>query len=455
MSDIAIHSGAPSADDHSTAGQGHGGHANGDHADAAHAHSPYLAHHFDTMAQQYDSGKMGMWVFLGTELLMFGGLFCLYAMYRSNHPDVFLAAHHALNTTLGAINTAVLLASSLTMAWAVRCSQLNQKKALLVLLLVTLLGGFGFMTIKAMEYAHKFEIDLGPGILNKYSPKYEGTDAENNALALRELADKRAAELVRPMSVAVDPERAAGEPTLYFDPHAGTSDAAKIVPHTGGPRGMLANNGVMETAAMDVGGTPVTSIESQHASNVSHNIQEGEAAGHTVNASAGYEQSATASDIPAGGHGEGEELINPQNKLSRQRMNSFFGIYYAMTGLHGVHVLVGMGLIFWIACRSANDKMKHWLPAMAPIGMGLYVGFIYYLSHSPAVLVTAISMVIFGLIWLAWGVVRSQRVPVGTGEFNSEYFAPVDLIGLYWHLVDLIWIFLFPLLYLIHGNVNV
>jgi len=73
-----------------------------------HAHSPHLAHHFDTMEQQYDSGKLGMWVFLATELLMFGGLFCAYAVYRANHPEVFLYAHSYLNTMWGAINTTVL-----------------------------------------------------------------------------------------------------------------------------------------------------------------------------------------------------------------------------------------------------------------------------------------------------------------------------------------------------------
>src|SRR5258708_28042771 len=90
-------------------------------------HDPHLARHFDTPEQQYQSGKLGMWVFLGTELLMFGGLFCAYAVYRHNHPDVFLYAHEYLDKTLGAINTLVLITSSLTMAWGVRCAQLNQR----------------------------------------------------------------------------------------------------------------------------------------------------------------------------------------------------------------------------------------------------------------------------------------------------------------------------------------
>src|SRR5882724_11101436 len=83
---------------------------------AAHAHDPHLAHHFDTPEQQYSSAKLGMWIFLGTEILMFGGLFCAYSVYRHNHPDVFAYSHQWLDKILGGINTLVLITSSLTMA---------------------------------------------------------------------------------------------------------------------------------------------------------------------------------------------------------------------------------------------------------------------------------------------------------------------------------------------------
>src|SRR5687768_17641107 len=116
-----------------------------------HAHDPHLAHHFDTPEQQFASAKMRMWVFLGTEILMFGGLFCAYSVYRHNHPEVFIYGHHYLNKTWGAINTVVLLASSLTMAWGVRAAQLGQRTVLLVCLALTLAGGAGFMVIKTIE----------------------------------------------------------------------------------------------------------------------------------------------------------------------------------------------------------------------------------------------------------------------------------------------------------------
>lgn len=92
------------------------------HGEAAAGHSRFRAHHFETAQQQYDSGKLGMWIFLLTEILFFGGLFCAYSVYRANHPDIFIDGHHFLNKTLGATNTAVLIFSSLTMAWGVRCT---------------------------------------------------------------------------------------------------------------------------------------------------------------------------------------------------------------------------------------------------------------------------------------------------------------------------------------------
>src|SRR5687768_14433257 len=100
-----------------------------------HHHHPHgnvhLAHHFDSPEQQYKSAKIGMWVFLATELLMFGGLFCAYSVYRHNHPEVFIYGHNYLDKFWGATNTVILLASSLTMAWGVRAAQLGQRTILI------------------------------------------------------------------------------------------------------------------------------------------------------------------------------------------------------------------------------------------------------------------------------------------------------------------------------------
>jgi hypothetical protein len=132
-------------------------------ANHGHAEHPFLAHHFDTPVQQFEAGKLGIWLFLVTEILFFGGLFCAYAIYRSLHPEVFEYAHYYLDTKLGAINTCVLIISSVTAAWAVRCAQLQQVKLLVMNIVITILCGFGFMGIKYVEYSHKLHDGLLPG----------------------------------------------------------------------------------------------------------------------------------------------------------------------------------------------------------------------------------------------------------------------------------------------------
>jgi heme/copper-type cytochrome/quinol oxidase subunit 3 len=122
-----------------------------------------------------------------------------------------------------------------------------------------------------------------------------------------------------------------------------------------------------------------------------------------------------------------------------------------MTGLHGLHVLVGMALIFWIlvkACPPASRKSVN-LIGLASIGLFLiYVGRL--IDHRGTWVLGAIIMLI-AAIPLAMNLAKPRPALAGIpGEFGPEYFAPVDIVGLYWHLVDLIWIFLFPLLYLIH-----
>lgn len=296
----------------------------------AHDHPPHLAHHFDTPQQQYASAKLGMWVFLGTEILMFGGLFCAYGVYRYSHPEVFEFAHVALDRVLGGINTAVLIASSFTMALGVRCAQLGQKRALITCLIFTLLGGAGFMAIKTVEYKTKWEHHLFPGKMNVFNPGYAGDASQPETLA-HAGAHEQAPEAPATQPVAAPTTQ---QLMLYADPLAGTPDEPKI------KAPFITSIGIGRPRAP-----------------------------------------APEHDIPTR-----SELT----KLDQERISTFFSIYFCMTGLHGLHVLIGMALITWIMIRSAK------------------------------------------------------------GEFGPEYFTPVDMVGLYWHLVDLIWIFLFPLLYLIH-----
>ncbi|HEX4822983.1 MAG TPA: cytochrome c oxidase subunit 3 [Candidatus Polarisedimenticolaceae bacterium] len=275
----------------------------------AHEHPPHLQHHFETPAQQFDAGKLGIWLFLATEILLFGGLFVAYSIYRANHPEIFIYAHQYLDKVLGGTNTVILLSSSLTMAWAVRAAQLGQRRLLVLLLSLTILGGFGFMGIKYVEYKAKWEHGLLPG--SHFKPHEE-----------------EAAEAKAPPAPAPAP------------PVAGVE-----LPGKNGP--LLVEKSRIAPSAAGPGGTV--------------HVQEPEAAA--------------------------AERVHLGKRPSNVQV--FFSIYFLMTGLHGIHVLVGIGLISWILIRSIR------------------------------------------------------------GEFGPEYFTPVDFVGLYWHLVDVIWIFLFPLLYLI------
>src|SRR3954462_13010960 len=119
------------------------------HDDHGHGHGPvWLAHHFDTPAQQFDAAKLGMWVFLAQELLFFSGLFVAYGVYRSWYPELFKAAAHQLNKGMGAANTVVLLFAALTAALAVRSAQVGNRKLTGKHILVTIGCAFGFLIIK-------------------------------------------------------------------------------------------------------------------------------------------------------------------------------------------------------------------------------------------------------------------------------------------------------------------
>lgn len=312
---------ASHADSH---GHGHDHHAHGDHAKY-----PFLAHHFDTPLQQFESGKLGMWVFLATEVLFFGALFVMYAILRFKDPQVFSYAAGYLDTILGGINTCVLILSSLTMAVGVRAAQTNKKGLLSVCLALTLAGAIGFLVIKYFEYSHKFHLNLKWG-QSFYQPvseseaatvKVEPKPVENPVLAI----------------AAPDPSAGAAPTALVQLPPA---DATAIAAPKSGPSG-VASTTMVEASA-----------EGVHVS-----------------------------------HREEPHLLDPEMPANTHR---FFAIYYLMTGLHGIHVLIGVGVIGW----------------------------------------------------LLWGSLK--------GRYGSDYYTPVDLVGLYWHVVDLVWIFLFPLFYLIH-----
>src|SRR5579862_9826004 len=111
-----------------------------------------LLHQFDSAEQQKEASSLGMWVFLVTEIMFFGGMFTAYIVYRTLHPEGFVEASHELNLTMGAINTAVLICSSLTMVLAVHAAQTGGRKSTAAFLVATILLGAVFLGIKAIEY---------------------------------------------------------------------------------------------------------------------------------------------------------------------------------------------------------------------------------------------------------------------------------------------------------------
>jgi cytochrome c oxidase subunit 3 len=220
-----------------------------------HAHHPRLQHHFYSMEQQLEASILGMWVFLVTEVMFFGGLFMAYIIYRSWYPLAWQESSHELNVVLGGINTAVLICSSLTMALAVRSAQVGSRRGQVVNLILTILFGITFLVIKYFEYAAKFEHGLVPG--------------------------------------------------PNFNPH-------HVLP-----------NGTVEYFTLP----------------------------------------------------QGSQI--------------FFSLYFIMTGIHAAHMVVGVVLMAIILIMASK------------------------------------------------------------GRFSPEYYGPVEISGLYWHFVDIVWIFLFPLLYLL------
>ena len=151
-------------------------HVAGTHVVHTHGHHPKLQHHFDTMAQQTEASTLGMWVFLVTEIMFFGGLFMAYLVYRTASPEGFAEASHHLNVTWGAVNTIVLIVSSLTMALGVRAAQTSAPPRTQALwIAATMFLGAMFLVVKAIEYKDKFTHHLVPGPYFKWEGKHPAT----------------------------------------------------------------------------------------------------------------------------------------------------------------------------------------------------------------------------------------------------------------------------------------
>jgi cytochrome c oxidase subunit III len=133
------------------------------HATPHGAVNPNLQHHFYSMEQQLEASTLGMWVFLVTEIMFFGGMFMAYILYRILYPEAWVLGSNHLDVALGALNTGVLICSSLTMALAVRSAQVGSRSGQIINLVLTILLGTVFLVVKYFEYAEKFEHHLVPG----------------------------------------------------------------------------------------------------------------------------------------------------------------------------------------------------------------------------------------------------------------------------------------------------
>ena len=326
-----------------------------------------------------------MWLFLATEVLFFSGMFCAYTVYRAAHPEVFEKAAEFLNTYLGAANTLVLLASSLSVAWAVRCAQLNKQSGLLSNLIFTLVCAGIFMGVKAVEYSLKFQ----EGLLwrGRFSwtegehPDLSGTHDSLHSFGLLLVGIGAALLLIG---------------ALFFAKNVGARWAFFALGATvlGAAGGCLIGN--QYTLHEEFKRFHAATEDVEHELAVEGKELDSEDIDHPPG-----EESADHDHEHAKEHAEAPEEMDGNVPVAYEELELeyggegpkfpgvFFSIYYAMTGVHAIHILAGIGVFVWIVSRAAR------------------------------------------------------------GHFEPEYYGPVEYTGLYWHLVDLIWIYLFPLLYLI------
>jgi cytochrome c oxidase subunit III len=152
-----------------------------DHGAPSGDDEPILSQQFDDVEQQSEASTLGMWLFLATEVMFFGGLLTAYAVYRTTAPREIALASKELNVLLGCINTVVLLTSSLTMALAVRASQLRNRREVVRWLMLTIVLGTAFLGIKAIEWTNDYREDLIPG-LNFQVPEKDRSLVEQEGL---------------------------------------------------------------------------------------------------------------------------------------------------------------------------------------------------------------------------------------------------------------------------------
>lgn len=289
-------------------------------------HPPGLQHQFEDMKQQEESNTIGMWMFLSQEIMFFGGLFTAYLIFRSRYPMAFAAGSNHLDAFLGGVNTLVLIVSSLTMALTVYYAQKGNRNMQVIMIVLTMIFGATFLGVKAVEYTDKYNHGLIP--FATWNKKTKGGEEHAKTEETKEVKHFFSAE-------------ESGNKESEHGEHAYVN-----------PTGKFQWNSWKETMPI---------------------IEEAQSGNYLTNAEKiGYFTN---------GEFDREKFTG--------KVQIFYWIYFAMTGLHGLHMIAGLILMTW-------------------------------------------------LLIMAW-----------RGTYSSLYYTPVEVAGLYWHFVDIVWIFLFPLLYLL------
>jgi cytochrome c oxidase subunit 3 len=364
--------------------------------DDHHDHGEFIAHHFDSAEQQFDSGKLGIWIFLVTEVLFFSGLFVAYTLYRNHHPEIFDQAHVYLDKYLGGLNTIVLLFSSLTMALGVRAAQLGKNKNCAVYILATMVCAAVFLGVKAVEYSHKW--DMGIFVRSQFHLTGVHAHPETGIGQALHISDYLVYISVIPALLLVGFLVASALAKMTNKGTLATFMAGMAITVGGYFLGAVGGHVYMQVTEGGTGGshaanqpmmlhaaTTLTAYSPELLTQEAQESHEGKSGGEGSHDHAAGEDHGHEGDEH---HGDSASDVDPNKGLDRD-IGIFFSIYYCMTGLHAIHIIAGIAALAWVFWRSL---LGHW---------------------------------------------------------RSDYFGPVDYVGLYWHLVDLIWIYLFPLLYLI------
>ena len=383
--------------DNPHAGHDHGGDGHGDiHGGEPHMmlghdgkmHASNLQHFFVSSEQQFEASKLGMWLFLATEILLFGGMFVAYGIFRILYPEVYEAASLQLDTVLGATNTLVLLLSSLTMAWAIRGAQMDNRKVLIGNLVATMVLASGFLVVKYFEYSHKFHEGIYPGVNFQLAEGTQSVSEITGATALTPIFQ------VAPHGEDHGEESAVASPNRSStDIEVVDSDSAPIAVEEAPLVGEDQNvQPVDPTTAGDL--ADETAISESGQATVADAVGPGAALDDAMANEAARAGDAGLGGATAGGleteHGLSHEEGDPKELIFKERRAGiFFSIYYVMTGIHALHIVIGIIAIGFLTFFAVKDR------------------------------------------------------------YSSVWYTPVENVGLYWHIVDIIWIFVFPLMYLI------